>query len=251
MATTKHFALNDEEVNRTFINVVADERTLREVYLPPFEAAVKLANTAVIMSAINAVNANEENGGFASESKFLITEVLRQGWGFPGFVESDFLGIHDGVKAVQAGTDIDMPGFADDIPGLPPITDRRRMVVDARQNPPTEVLRPALANGDITEEDINNMVRRLLRAIISYDFIDQPPVSDPVAIEEAAKNSKEVAIKVALEGIVLLENKKIENKNLLPLPPLHQEDRGNRTQRKRTTAHWRRKRPCATFARFH
>jgi beta-glucosidase len=213
MATTKHYALNDQEVNRTFINVVADERTLREIYLPPFEAAVKLANTAVIMSAFNAVNAqDEENGGFASESKFLITQVLRQDWGFPGFVESDFLGIHDGVKAVQAGTDIDMPGFADDVPG---VTDRRRMVVDARQNPPTEVLRPALANGDINEEDINNMVRRLLRTIISYDFIDNPPVSDPdpVAIAEAAKNSKEASIKVAREGIVLLEN----NKNLLPL----------------------------------
>ncbi|HEY5894482.1 MAG TPA: hypothetical protein VIT91_14765, partial [Chthoniobacterales bacterium] len=65
-----HFALNDQEVNRTFINIVADERTLREIYLPPFEAAVKLANTAAIMSAFNAVNVNEENGGFASESKF-------------------------------------------------------------------------------------------------------------------------------------------------------------------------------------
>ena len=62
--------------------------------------------------------ADDENGGFASESKFLITEVLRQDWGFPGFVESDFLGIHDGVKAVRASTDIDMPGFADDIPGV-------------------------------------------------------------------------------------------------------------------------------------
>lgn len=177
MATTKHFALNDQEVNRYFINVVADERTLREIYLPPFEAAVKLGNTAAIMSAFNAVNAQEENGGFASESKFLITEVLRQDWGFPGFVESDFLGIHDGVKAVQAGTDIDMPGFAAGVPG---VTDRRRMVVDARQTPPIEVLRPALANGDITEEDINNMVRRLLRTIISYDFIENPPLSSPI-----------------------------------------------------------------------
>ena len=199
MATTKHFALNDQEVNRTFIDIVADERTLREIYLPPFEAAVKLGNTAAVMSAFNAVN-----GDFASESKFLITEVLRQDWGFPGFVESDFLGIHNGVFAVLAGTDIDMPGFADDVPG---VTDRRRMVVDARQNPPAEVLRPALANGEITEEDINNMVRRLLRTIISYDFIDNPPLSspDPVAIADAAANSKKVAIKA--EGIVLLENK--------------------------------------------
>src|SRR6267142_2240801 len=123
MATTKHFAANDEEVNRTFINVVVDERTLREIYLPPFEAAVKLANTAAVMSSFNAVN-----GDFASESEFLIKQVLRRDWGFQGFVESDFVGIHDGLKAAKAGTDIDMPGFA---PGITGVTDRRRMVVNA------------------------------------------------------------------------------------------------------------------------
>jgi beta-glucosidase len=207
MATTKHFALNDQEVNRTFIDIVADERTLREIYLPPFEAAVRLGNTAAVMSAFNAVN-----GDFASESKFLITEVLRQDWGFPGFVESDFLGIHNGVFAVLAGTDIDMPGFADDIPG---VTDRRRMVVNATDpTNPIPVLGPPLPAG-VTEEDINNMIRRLLRTIISYDFIENPPRSspDPVAIAEAAENSKKVAINAAREGIVLLEN----NRNLLPL----------------------------------
>ena len=212
MATTKHYALNDEEVNRTFIDIVADERTLREIYLPPFEAAVKLGDTAAVMSAFNAVNSDEEDGGFASESRFLITEVLRQDWGFAGFVESDFLGIHNGIKAVQAGTDIDMPGFADDIPG---VTDRRRMVVNAIDpTNPIPVLGPPLPAG-VTEEDINNMVRRLLRTIISYDFIDNPPLSspDPVAIAEAAENSKKASIKAAREGIVLLENKK----DFLPL----------------------------------
>jgi len=204
MATTKHFALNDEEVNRTFIDVVADERAIREIYLPPFEAAVKLGNTAVIMSAFNAIN-----GDFASESRFLITEVLRRDWGFPGFVESDFLGIHDGVKAVHAGTDIDMPGFAAGVPG---VTDRRRMVFNALTGEAT--LGPPLPP-EVTEEDINNMVRRLLRTIIAYDFIENPPLSspDPVRIAEAAENSKKVAINAAREGIVLLEN----NKNLLPL----------------------------------
>jgi beta-glucosidase len=89
------------------------------------------------------------------------------------------------------------------------------MVVDARTTPPTEVLRPALAKGDIKEEDINNMVRRLLRTIISYDFIDHPPVSapDPEAIAKAAENSKEGVIQAARGGLVLIENKK----NLLPL----------------------------------
>lgn len=182
-----------------------DERTLREIYLPPFEAAVKLGNTAAVMSSFNAVN-----GDFASESEFLITQVLRQDWGFQGFVESDFVGIHDGLKAAKAGTDIDMPGFAAGIPG---VTDRRRMVVDARQNPPTELLRPAIDSGELPISNIDDKIRRLLRTIISYDFIDRPPVSDNAAIEEAAKQSKEVVINVAREGIVLLENKN----NFLPL----------------------------------
>ncbi len=204
MATTKHYALNDEEVNRTFINIVADERTMREIYLPPFEAAVKLGNTAAVMSAFNAIN-----GDFASESRFLITEVLRRDWGFLGFVESDFLGIHDGVKAVLAGTDIDMPGWANDIPG---VTDRRRMVFNALTGEAT--LGPPLPP-EVTEEDINNMVRRLLRTIIAYDFIENPPLSspNPVAVAEAAENSKKVVIESAREGIVLLENRK----DFLPL----------------------------------
>jgi beta-glucosidase len=216
MATTKHFVANDQEVNRTFINVVADERTLREIYLPPFEAAVKLGDTAAIMSAFNGLKGDfatdKVNGDFASESKFLITRVLRKDWGFNGFVESDFVGIHNGLKAAQAGTDLDMPGFAAGIPG---VTDRRRMVVNAADptKPPIPVLRPAIERGDISVEDINDKVRRILRTISSYDFVKNPPKSDPVAIEEAAKKSKEVAIQSAREGIVLLENKK----NFLPL----------------------------------
>ena len=105
MATTKHYVANDAEINRFFINVVMDERTLREIYLPPFEAAVKLANTAAIMGAFNKVN-----GDFACESEFLITEVLKRNWGFRGFIESDFAAIHDGLKAALAGMDIEMPG---------------------------------------------------------------------------------------------------------------------------------------------
>lgn len=79
MATTKHYVANDEEVNRFFVNVIADERTLREIYLPPFEAAVKLANTAAIMGSFNKLN-----GDWACESSFLITQVLKQDWASKG-----------------------------------------------------------------------------------------------------------------------------------------------------------------------
>jgi beta-glucosidase len=162
--------------------------------------------------AINAVN-----GDFASESYFLITQVLKQDWGFPGFVESDFLGIHvgfvdpaetikHGVKAAQAFTDIDMPGFVN-------FNDRVRMR--------PEDLKEAISSGvgndpdfpPLTESDIDDKVRRMLRRIVEYDFINTPPQEDQAAIGAAATNSREVAIQGAREGIVLLENKG----NFLPL----------------------------------
>jgi beta-glucosidase len=96
MATTKHYVANDEEVNRFFVKVIADERTLREIYLPPFEAAVKLANTAAIMGSFNKLN-----GDWACESSFLITQVLKQDWGFQGFIESDLGAIHDGGRRLR------------------------------------------------------------------------------------------------------------------------------------------------------
>jgi beta-glucosidase len=105
MATTKHLVANDEEVNRTFINVIVDERTLREIYLPPFEAAIKIADTGAVMASYNKLN-----GDWACENHFLVTEVLKKDWGFRGFVESDFGALHDGLKAAKAGTDIEMPG---------------------------------------------------------------------------------------------------------------------------------------------
>ena len=187
MATTKHYVANDEEVNREAINVIVDERTLREIYLPPFEAAVKLADTAAIMGAFNKVN-----GDFACESLFLDTQVLKKDWGFRGFIESDFLAIHDGLKAAEAGMDIDMPGG-----GL------------ARMN--SANLLPAINSGKLPLENINDKVRRLLYGIVSYDFLDRPQRDDSIPVDDPI--SKQAAINVASEGIVLLENKE----NLLPL----------------------------------
>ena len=190
MATSKHYVANDEEVNRFAIDVLLDERALREIYLPPFEAAVKLANTAAIMGSFNKLN-----GDFACESFLLDTQILKEDWNFRGFIESDFGAIHDGLKAAQAGMDIDMPGgpFG--------------QMTAAN-------LTPAIDSGELSVEDnIDDKVRRLLRGIVSYNFIDRPPVSDPEAIERASKNAKKAVIEAAREGIVLLENKE----NFLPL----------------------------------
>jgi beta-glucosidase len=187
MATTKHYVANDEEVNRQAIDVIVDERTLREIYLPPFEAAVKLANTAAIMGAFNKVN-----GDFACESLFLDTQVLKQDWGFQGFIESDFLAIHDGLKAAKAGMDIDMPGG--------PLA---RMT--------SANLLPAIQSGELPLSNIDDKVRRLLRGIISFGFLDRPQLDPSIPVNDP--RSKEVATDVAREGIVLLENKG----NFLPL----------------------------------
>jgi len=200
MATTKHYVANDAEVNRFFVDCVVDERTLREIYLPPFEAAVKLANTAAIMGAFNKVS-----GDWACESHFLITEVLKEDWGFRGFIESDFAAIHNGLKAALAGMDIEMPGGLTIISGNP-----------FAASPPGQMtienLTPNIPN-PLTWENVDDKVRRLLRGIISYDFIDRPPVSDPNAIEKATEKARKVAIEAAREGIVLLKNEK----NFLPL----------------------------------
>lgn len=105
MATTKHFVCNDEEINRMDISVAVDERTLREIYFPPFEGAVKLGKTAAFMGSYNKVN-----GVYACQNMFLVTNVLKQDWGFPGFIESDNAADHDGVQAALAGLDLDMAG---------------------------------------------------------------------------------------------------------------------------------------------
>ena len=188
MATTKHYVANDEEVNRQAINVIVDERTLREIYLPPFEAAVKLADTAAIMGAFNKVN-----GDFACESLFLDTQVLKKDWGFRGFIESDFLAIHDGLKAAKAGMDIDMPGG-----GL------------ARMN--SANLLPAINSGELPIPKIS-MTKCGGSCTGSFHSASSiGPQLDP-SIPVNDPKSKDAAIKVAREGIILLENKR----NLLPL----------------------------------
>ncbi len=208
MATCKHPIVNDQEINRPTIVVEVDERTLREIYLPPFESAVKLADPAALMGSFNKLNGDyatdKVNGDWACESHFLLTQVYKKDWGFPGFVESDFVAIHDGVKAAQAGIDIDMPGGIGSPFGT---TDFTVMTPD--------LLKDAIDNGvgndpdlpPLTESDINDKVRRLLRRIVEYDFIDNPPQKNQAAIDAAAQNSKEVVIETAREGIVLLENR--------------------------------------------
>jgi beta-glucosidase len=194
MATTKHYACNDQEFNRgptndfdpttlPTMNVQVDERTLREVYLPPYESAVKLGHTAAIMGAFNKVN-----GDFACQNLFLITNVLRQDWGWLGFIETDFAAEHDGVQAALAGLDIDMPGGS-----------------FARMTSATLI--PHITGGQAPQIPLSNIddkVRRILRQIVSFGFLDRPQKDTSIPINDP--RSKTTAIDVAREGIVLLKN---------------------------------------------
>ena len=104
MGCAKHYALNTIEETRTEVDVRVDERTLREVYLPHFERLVA-ADVASFMSAYNKVN-----GDYAGESRHLLREILKEEWGYRGFVMSDFfMGVYDGKKAALAGLDLEMP----------------------------------------------------------------------------------------------------------------------------------------------
>jgi len=180
MATTKHYPCNDQEINRASINVQVDERTLREIYLSPFEGAVKLGHTAALMSAFNQVN-----GAFSSANFFTETTVLKDDWGFRGFIETDFGGDHNGLAAALAGNDLDMPGgsFA--------------KMTSAN-------LLPAIQSGQLPLSIIDDKVRRILRELVSFGFLDRPQLDSSIPVDDP--RSKQAAVDVAREGIVLLKN---------------------------------------------
>jgi beta-glucosidase len=177
IATAKHFACNNQEHERDFTNVTVGERALREIYLPAFEAAVKEGGTMSVMSAYNKVN-----GAWCSENPVLLTDILKNEWGFTGFVVSDWGAVHSIVPTVNAGLDVEMP-FG------------RYLNADS--------LLPALKSGEIRESTINDKVRRLLRTIVWAGLLDGSQ-KDTGAVN--TPDHRSIALNVAREGIVLLKN---------------------------------------------
>ena len=108
-ASLKHFAVNSQETDRMRVSADVDERTLRELYLRAFERVVRAARPWTVMCAYNRVN-----GVYASEDHWLLTQVLREEWGFDGLVVSDWLAVRDRVAVVRAGLDLAMPGPDDE-----------------------------------------------------------------------------------------------------------------------------------------
>jgi beta-glucosidase len=185
IASVKHFALNNQEWRRTEVNVEADERAMREIYLPAFEAAVKEAGVYTVMSAYNKVN-----GWWCSENQFLLNDILKNDWGFKGLVVSDWVSTHSTVNAANNGLDLEMPVgdvFAPD------------------------KLRSALEQGKINEEVINDKVRRILRVKFKAGLFDRTVNADTGILTGQAH--KKLALECARECIVLLKN----DNSILPL----------------------------------
>ncbi|TAH63839.1 MAG: glycoside hydrolase family 3 protein, partial [Anaerolineaceae bacterium] len=142
-ACVKHFAVNNQETDREYINVDVDERTLREIYLAAFEEVIKSASPISVMAALNKVN-----GYYCSENKTLLTDILRDEWKFSGIVMSDWFGVNDMAAAVLAGLDLEMP---------------------VNDGSSVERIKNELNKGGITEEDINACVYRLISVALEID----------------------------------------------------------------------------------
>lgn len=186
-ACVKHFVANDQEFERTTISADVDERTLREIYLPPFEAAVTEAGAWSIMTSYNRLN-----GTYTSEHEWLLTSLLFDEWGFDGFVVSDWGGTHSTVEAVNAGLDCEMPG------------------------PPTwrgEKLLEAAKAGDVSEETIDDAVRRML-VVRERTGILAPGWKRPEEGEDDKPSHRALLREAATNAIVLLRND-----GVLPLDP--------------------------------
>jgi beta-glucosidase len=176
MACVKHFAVNSMENARFKVDVQADERALHEVYLPHFRHIVE-QGVASVMSAYNSLN-----GTFCGDNTELLTTILRDEWGFDGFVISDFIfGLRDAALSVKAGLDIEMP-----------FRQQRTMH-----------LRTDLANGTLTEADIDVAVERIVRGQLTYLAIDRPAVHVSRVCSPA---HLALAREAATKSIVLLRN---------------------------------------------
>ena len=178
MATVKHFAANNQEWSRHHASSDVDERTLQEIYFPAFRKAVQEARVGAVMDSYNPLN-----GVHATENRWLNIDVLRKQWGFKGILMSDWTSVYSGVGAANGGLDLEMPVG-------------RFMT--------KEILIPAIANGIVTETTIDLKVQHILQTLIAFGAFDTPREDKSIAKDNV--RSKEIALNLAREGVVLLKN---------------------------------------------
>lgn len=179
-ASVKHFALNSQETRRMSISADVDERALREIYLPAFETVIREASPWTVMCAYNRLN-----GVFCSENYRLLTQILREEWGFDGLVVSDWGAVVDRVEGVKAGLDLEMPGPADEN---------------------TLILINAVRDGRLSEKDMDACAGRVVA--LALKCAGAPEARPP-------RNHHMTARRCAAEGMVLAKN----DGGLLPLIP--------------------------------
>lgn len=175
----KHFAANNQEYNRLSCSSEVDERTLREIYFPAFETAIKKAQPKTVMCSYNKIN-----GVYSSENPWLLTDVLRDEWGFEGYVMSDWGAVNERVEGLKAGLELEMPS--------------------SNGTGDAEII-SAVKNGTLDEAVLDKAVERILNVV--FDYIDNRR-EEKLELEADHKEAK----RVASESMVLLKNE-----GMLPL----------------------------------
>jgi beta-glucosidase len=178
IATVKHYALNNQEYNRHNVDSEADERTMREIYLPAFEAAVTRGHVDAVMNSYNLIN-----GSHATQNEFLNLKVLKGEWAFKGILMSDWDATYDAVGAANNGLDLEMPG--------PRFMNSKNLLA-------------AVKDGTVKEATMDDKLMRLFCTVLRYGFLDRPqfdPADSTYSVADRA-----VALQGALESITLLKN---------------------------------------------
>lgn len=179
MATVKHFAANNQEWNRHHASSDVDERTMHEIYFPAFKKAVQQAHVASVMNSYNLIF-----GVHASENAWLNKTVLRNMWGFDGILMSDWTSVYSSSGAANGGLDLECPK------GVYFTADR---------------LMPLIENGIVREEDINTKVYNILRTLDRFGLLDKNIKDESIALDNPKSDA--VALEIARQGVVLLENR--------------------------------------------
>ena len=183
-ATVKHFASNNQEYQRDFVNTIVDERTLNEIYFPAFKAAVEEANVLAVMAAYNKLN-----GYYCSENDYLLVDKLKKEWNFKGLVMSDWGAVHSTDLTFKNGLDLEMP-FGKYL----------------NQN----TLLDKIKSGQLEETILNEKIRRILYVMFDIGLFDDYKYDES---ELNTPEHRQLALDVAKEGMVLLKN----NNSILPL----------------------------------